>query len=203
MENQTPAEMAGFIIGNLYKCINASSNVHTANCAIYKFSFDDGTTCPEFSYVSGPTAQRITMDRKVYIRLDCLTPAPQKAEKKPHKHAELIKAWADGTVIQSFYEGEWNDVMDNKPSWDEDIKYRVKEQSKYIKVNGMKVPEPYRVKPEPGTLYYTPVLNRNGDDCFEWHGDKFDNRMFKSGQCFKTHEDAVLAYNAMIKPFEV
>lgn len=48
--------------------------------------------------------------------------------KKPHKHADIIKAWADGAIIQ-FYStllGGWMDVQDNAPLWDEDIEYRVK-----------------------------------------------------------------------------
>jgi hypothetical protein len=49
-------------------------------------------------------------------------------ENKPHKHAEIIKAWADGAIIQ-FYNKEktsWEDVQWNKPEWDIDTEYRVK-----------------------------------------------------------------------------
>jgi hypothetical protein len=45
---------------------------------------------------------------------------------KPHKHAELIKAWADGAVIE-FKSSEFSwEVIDN-PTWSPDNKYRVKE----------------------------------------------------------------------------
>ena len=45
---------------------------------------------------------------------------------KPHKHAELIKAWADGAEIQVlFSEGEeW--YVDEHPDWYEHYKYRIK-----------------------------------------------------------------------------
>lgn len=49
------------------------------------------------------------------------------AVKKPHKHAEVIKAWADGEQIEAkFAEGaEWLDVKFGI-SWNEDYEYRVK-----------------------------------------------------------------------------
>lgn len=47
---------------------------------------------------------------------------------KPHKHAELIKAWADGAVIQCMdVRGKWRDVS---PAWDEDLDYRIKPEPK-------------------------------------------------------------------------
>jgi hypothetical protein len=52
----------------------------------------------------------------------------------PHKHAELIKAWADGAEIeyngvydeewQRLYDGKWQKVSD--PSWPEHYEYRIK-----------------------------------------------------------------------------
>ena len=45
---------------------------------------------------------------------------------KPHKHAELIKAWADGAIIQYYsHDDEWFDVIRNSPAWEEDQKYRI------------------------------------------------------------------------------
>jgi len=46
------------------------------------------------------------------------------AERKPHKHAELIKAWADGAVIQSNRYGRWRD--DSNPSFSPSDDFRVK-----------------------------------------------------------------------------
>lgn len=46
---------------------------------------------------------------------------------KPHKHAELIKAWADGAEIQvrvMAIEPYWRNVP--KPNWDDSCIYRIK-----------------------------------------------------------------------------
>ena len=50
--------------------------------------------------------------------------------KKPHIHAELIKAWADGSQIQWFSEGQqkWFDVA--SPAWELNYKYRIKPETK-------------------------------------------------------------------------
>lgn len=44
---------------------------------------------------------------------------------KPHKHAELIKAWADGAEIQvrAALGGPWVNISD--PQWHEDQDYRI------------------------------------------------------------------------------
>ena len=48
---------------------------------------------------------------------------------KPHKHAELIKAWADGAEIQECVgPDQWWD--DENPSWHQDVAYRIKPQPK-------------------------------------------------------------------------
>ena len=48
---------------------------------------------------------------------------------KPHKHAELIKAWADGAEIQAKdMRDNWHDVL--KPNWDEECEYRIKPEPK-------------------------------------------------------------------------
>ena len=50
--------------------------------------------------------------------------------KKPHKHAELIKAWADGAEIQflAVSNGAWTDSK--WPSWEDDLIYRIKPEPK-------------------------------------------------------------------------
>ena len=49
---------------------------------------------------------------------------------KPHKHAELIKAWADGAEIQWKHDGctDWQDTI--KPDWNPDANYRIKPEPK-------------------------------------------------------------------------
>lgn len=52
----------------------------------------------------------------------------------PHKHADVIKAWADGATIQVRVhpESEWRTV--ESPSWDPDLEYRVKPPSKVLNI---------------------------------------------------------------------
>ena len=47
---------------------------------------------------------------------------------KPHKHAALIHAWADGAVIQykNVGIGNWVDVSENEPLWSNNLEYRIK-----------------------------------------------------------------------------
>lgn len=55
---------------------------------------------------------------------------------KPHKHAEVIKAWADGAEIECrcpVNNSGWSPT--NAPYWFEDYEYRVKPQPKKYKVD--------------------------------------------------------------------
>ncbi len=50
---------------------------------------------------------------------------------KPHKHAELIKAWADGAEIEYFNGYQWEKWSVNaSPSWYENNEYRIKQEPK-------------------------------------------------------------------------
>lgn len=53
-------------------------------------------------------------------------------QRKPHKHAELIKAWADGAEIEFLQVDVWKSCS-NFPRWDDDTKYRVKPKPKVKK----------------------------------------------------------------------
>lgn len=50
---------------------------------------------------------------------------------KPRKHAELIKAWADGAEIEYYAptDGKWTAVV-SFPSWSDSTHYRIKPQPK-------------------------------------------------------------------------
>ncbi len=52
--------------------------------------------------------------------------------KKPHKHAEMIKAWADGEAIQYRNDpcDEWHDLASNYPSWIPGCEFRIKPEPK-------------------------------------------------------------------------
>ena len=47
---------------------------------------------------------------------------------KPHKHAELIKAWADGAEIEVLDHDKWWSVP--SPGWMENSQYRIKPEPK-------------------------------------------------------------------------
>ncbi len=47
---------------------------------------------------------------------------------KPRKHAELIKAWADGAEIEGRYDSGSKWMTCNPPYWHEDKEYRIKPQ---------------------------------------------------------------------------
>ena len=51
---------------------------------------------------------------------------------KPHKHAELIKAWADGAEIEykSKFLGTWHLFDNNKDAWVDSYEYRIKPEPK-------------------------------------------------------------------------
>ena len=50
--------------------------------------------------------------------------------KTPHKHAEIIKAWADGDKVEYWDVGEkcWLDI--DTPSWAKSNEYRIKPEPK-------------------------------------------------------------------------
>lgn len=52
--------------------------------------------------------------------------------KKPHKHAELIKAWADGAEIETKITTSITDAFwcGCDPLWDEEHEYRIKPEPK-------------------------------------------------------------------------
>jgi hypothetical protein len=78
----------------------------------------------------------------------------------PHVHAEVIKAWADGAVIQFRYsvDGKWYECL-SQPGWDPLAQFRVK-------------PEPlkYRVallRGFDGELYTTTSANLSQEETIE------------------------------------
>lgn len=49
---------------------------------------------------------------------------------KPRKHAELIKAWADGAEIEVLNDEQRWEALKNRPMWYEDMQYRIKPEPK-------------------------------------------------------------------------
>lgn len=55
--------------------------------------------------------------------------------KKPQKHAEIIKAWADGETVEylNCNTGRWVEVSSVSFRWDIDDQYRIKPKPEYPK----------------------------------------------------------------------
>lgn len=53
-------------------------------------------------------------------------------KRKPHKHAELIKAWADGAEIEFFDRCSERWLPASNLSWGEFFQYRIKPEPKYV-----------------------------------------------------------------------
>jgi len=62
--------------------------------------------------------------------------------KKPHKHADLIKAWADGAEIEFRCLDEWRRIT--APRWDQDGEYRIKPEPKLDLTTECKIIGAYR-----------------------------------------------------------
>lgn len=78
---------------------------------------------------------------------------------KPHKHAEVIKKWADGHQIQFRHNPNesWADILD--PAWNIDAEYRVKPAVRWYAL----------YKDCPGHAYYDSEEDAL-KDCASWRG---------------------------------
>jgi len=59
--------------------------------------------------------------------------------KKPHVHAEVIKAWADGAEIEynnGYDSRDWRTLTNGSPAWHEYVQYRVKPEP-VVKYHGI------------------------------------------------------------------
>lgn len=79
--------------------------------------------------LSGSSAALVKVDAHPE-ELFCLHSEIDKTVKKvPHKHAEVIKAWADGAKIEMrTQQGKWMEI--NDPTWCAGVEYRVKQEPK-------------------------------------------------------------------------
>ena len=91
---------------------------------------------------------------------------------KPHKHAELIKAWANGAEIQyKSGDGEWYDFTEGlAPSWFEEDLYRIKPEPKpepkkvtmYLYITGQFEKQLWLDKEPPETFLYRTISDYIG-----------------------------------------
>ncbi|MBR5621867.1 MAG: hypothetical protein IKW49_01630 [Opitutales bacterium] len=98
-----------------------------------------------------------------------------------HPHADLIKAWAEGAIIQSRCEfGGWVDEVNSNPTWDPSVEYRIKPEAN----------EPW--KPKLGDEYWFLGIDFAPENAI-WRDDYFDKRCFKHGNIFPTKEEVEAA----------
>lgn len=83
---------------------------------------------------------------------------------KQHKHCEVIKAWADGAVIQFFnpFTRSWKDL--NDPIWSDENQYRIKPQTIRYRVGVYACGE--------GLLIVTAETDKREKDIENWSGFK-------------------------------
>lgn len=70
------------------------------------------------------------------------------SERKPHVHAEQIKAWADGNTIQYWcnHSKRWVDTV--APCWSSCSKYRIKPEPSDFEKYGIEKGDVWKVSPE-------------------------------------------------------
>ncbi len=103
---------------------------------------------------------------------------------KPHKHAEVIKAWADGVTIQ------WKDrASDTWIDWksiyclgfDVDTDYRVKPPKRELWTRPLHYPR----SKDPGFIYLI-----RGSNAFQLSGDPVDQGAVWAGPAVKVWEES-------------
>ena len=121
-----------------------------------------------------------------------------------HKHADMIRRWLDDAslCVQSRHPhcAAWQDV--DKPEWFEGQEYRFKPRT--IRIGDMEVPEPMRVAPNVGDVYWVVDLMAQ-ELCTElaWNGADPERRWLSNGTCHATKEAAIRHGKALVALTEV
>jgi hypothetical protein len=82
----------------------------------------------------------------------------------PHKHAALIKAWADDPSQDVWeYDGQWDLVTDPVPVWYDHLHYALgpkptQPPRKMCSLAGVEFPEPLKAAPRAGSDYFVPNI---------------------------------------------
>lgn len=112
---------------------------------------------------------------------------------KPRKHAELIKAWADGAEIQFMdSRNNWHDCANVPPSFNDVVIYRVKPtkpaETKKVSVGGRMVNLPVTELPEIGVAYW---VVSNSTSMFRFCRNESDKKQFENLGVFESEQDAI------------
>lgn len=121
---------------------------------------------------------------------------------KPHRHSELIKMWADDQNLEFQWRmsdnGHWSTC--SKPSFDEDLQYRLKPKQEYITINGVEVPKPETKQPNTGQHYYVPAFSKPEDYCcLVWSDSPHDRDYLEISMVHLNPHAATLHKHAIVK----
>jgi hypothetical protein len=110
---------------------------------------------------------------------------------KPHKHAELIKAWADGAVIQrQLADGTWEDRY--HPDFRYDLEYRVTPfKPDKANVGGRMVAVPVTLPKEPTAKSYWTITASGSVDSLYCTATDYGRKYTSNNNMFATQQDAI------------
>jgi hypothetical protein len=128
--------MLRFKIGDTVKLTHSNEDMYSDNCYNGKLEHGHIGKVTEASYGVSKVDNEKSGCNISNSQLQLVFNMPKTV---PHKHAELIKAWADGAEIQMYSTGQlgWHDL--EQPSWAVGLKYRIKptKTNKEIKLEEM------------------------------------------------------------------
>jgi len=122
-----------------------------------------------------------------------------------HKHAEVLKAIADGKAVQWRLDEDdsWLTVEEYErgrinPLAREHFEWRIAPET--LMIGDMEVPQPCCEAPPFDTVYYYPLLSHTGlYTDVHWAGDSYDLHMLAAGMVHLTKEAAIIHAKALIK----
>lgn len=122
---------------------------------------------------------------------------------KPHKHAKLIKLWADDPTLEIEFkhpaETQWGRIYE--PTWREHLEYRVK--PKLCFQARVEVPRPERLAPSVGTEIYVPYFGTgilvSPVASNVWADTPHDWNLLVQGLVYLTKKDAEARAQAMAR----
>lgn len=84
-------------------------------------------------------------------------------DRTPHKHRDLIRAWADGAKIE-YYDGrKFIDCPYNRPEWRDNVEYRIKPEPSDLEKYGVQVGDVWLL--EEANLFSNALIVTIADEC--------------------------------------
>lgn len=116
----------------------------------------------------------------------------------PHPYAEILRAIADGKMIQYLEPGQnkWFGIPRESVLLElsrQHPRYQFRIRQEVVLINGIEVPKPSYEPLNLGTIYYYPYLEGKDDNRYTWvtwDNDDCDNHLLKLGLVHLTKEAA-------------